>query len=98
MLDTSWAGGLVAGCCWVQVVPFQVQVSDSGTFALSTPPKSTATPCPESYARLAAYRPGGLVAGFCWVQPVPFHVQVSPRTLKLASVPPKRRTELVAAS
>ena len=38
------AGGLVAGDDWLQVVPFQVQVSPRGLTLLARPPKRTMFP------------------------------------------------------
>src|SRR5207244_9436020 len=62
------ADGLVAGCCWVQVVPSQVQVSSRKLLVLLIPPKSTTLPVPGSVAIAGVCRAAGLVAGLRLVQ------------------------------
>src|SRR5712691_9409939 len=52
---------------WVQVVPFQSQVSPK-TSVVPTPPKSSTWPLAGSVAMAALPRTGGALGGFRWVQ------------------------------
>src|SRR5688572_4078760 len=89
------AGGLRAGERWIQFVPSHSQVSERKP-AAPHPPKRTARPRAESYARAWPERGAGLAAGEGWDQVVPSHSQVSDR--KRPVQPPKRTTRPRAES
>src|SRR5580693_7208182 len=101
MLAFVRADGAEAGNCWIQVVPFQFQVSVNSTAPPPVLPPNRTTVCVDVSYAMGALRAEGLAAGFCMVQvfAIPSHVHVSPRkTVALLLPPPNKTTFPVAGS